>query len=225
MRPLIGHALLRTFNHDLVPGLQKMLEARRVGCAPEPLTSAEQRAWDVLIRAGEIDNCLSSLRIAILGIRAQAASPVPDVDEHRYHVENFLLRLTGLYDRACRFVGIVLGMEAQLIDQAGGNRAVINAARTSRGHTTAVLFELKTLFDPYWTQRNVVAHAAEFSNRDLGIFAGLARLEVDGVDPVVVAQLMGTNFSATATEFSRVVDDAETILHHLVDETMAAATT
>lgn len=221
MRPLTAHPLLRSFNSKVAPLVLRMLEAQRRDSARPPLSAVEQRTWEILTRVDEIDNALRLLRIAIAGVEVEASAPRPDVEQYRYHVENFLLRLTGLYDRACRFVGIVLGLEPQQVERIGGNRVVASTFAALRGHPAKALTELNELFDAYWNRRNLVAHAAEFSNRDLGLFAALARMEVDGVDPVALDALMSAHFAAAALEFDHLVDGAETLLHRLVDEAMA----
>ncbi len=216
---LIEHPALAAITEDLRTCLVKML-AHAKGRPPQvQVSSAEHRAYAIFSRVSEIDNCLRSLRIAIAGLQAEATSDSPNVEQYRYHVENYLLRLTGIYDRACRFVGVAVGMTSQEVDRQSGNSDVLRNLKGSDARSTIeILVELKTLLEPYWRNRNVVAHAEEFSSREIGLFVTISQVELESVSPDELHNLMAEHFRDGALDYGLLALQAEGLLCRLIED-------
>jgi hypothetical protein len=200
-----------------------MLGQAKLEPAKIEVTGTEHRAHAIFSRVNEIDNCLRSLRIAITGLQAEANSSKPDVEEYRYHAENYLLRLTGLYDRACRFAGAAINMTADQVDRQSGNAQVLKSLKSSgQQKAVALLHELKTLLEPHWDNRNIVAHAGEYSSRQICLFAIAPQIKLDSVNPNELNELMNSHFKDSALDFGVMTLQAEGLLYSLI-ETLASA--
>jgi hypothetical protein len=114
---LIEHPALAEIREDLRTSLLKLLAQAKGQPTKVEVSAAELRAHGIFSRVAELDNCLRSLRHAVAGLNSEATSASPNTDQYRYHTENYLLRLTGLYDRACRLAGIAIGMSPQEVDR------------------------------------------------------------------------------------------------------------
>lgn len=216
---LIEHPSLAQIGEELRSCLVKMLSEARGKPARVEVTSAEHRAHALFSRVAEVDNCLRSLRIAVAGIQAEATSLAPDVEQYRYHVENYLLRLTGLYDRACRLAGTAIGMTSTQVDRQSGNSDVLRALkRLGAQSSLGTLGELKVLLEPHWDSRNVVAHAGEFSSREIGLFVAVSQVQLESVDSDDLQKLMTAHFRDGALDFGVLALQAEGLLYRLIDD-------
>ena len=182
------------------------------------MSPAEHRALAVFLRVAELDNCLRTLRIAIAAIQAESTSMSPNVEQYRYQVENYLLRLTGIYDRACRFAGVAIGMPSAQVDRHAANADVLKCLKSS-GVQGAVerLRELKALLKPYWDNRNMVAHSGEFSSRELVLFVTVTRLNLETVSLEDLNKLMVSHFRDGAIDFNLLALQAEDLLYRLIE--------
>jgi len=216
---LIEHPALTAIGEDLRTCLVKMLAHAKGRPAQVKVSSAEHRAHAIFSRVSEIDNCLRSLRIAIAGLQAEATSHSPNVEQYRYHAENYLLRLTGIYDRACRFSGVAIGMTSLQVDRQFGNSDVLRNLNSS-GARSAVerLGELKALLEPHWGNRNVVAHAGEFSSREIGLFVTVSQVKLESVSPDELHKLMAEHFRDGALDFGLLALQAEGLLYRLIED-------
>lgn len=107
---LIDHPALSPLSpHMRTYAIQGLRELQAVGSV-FVASGIEIYAAAVYERVGELDNCLESMRIAISEIVGLAKSATPMSKSYRYHHENYLLRVTGLLDRAYRLVSIALGL-------------------------------------------------------------------------------------------------------------------
>lgn len=215
---LIEHPALTANSEDLRTCLVKLLAHAKGGPVQVEVSSAEHRAHAIFSRVAEIDNCLRSLRIAIVGLQAEATSPSPNVEQYRYHAENYLLRLTGIYDRACRFAGVAIGMTSQQVDRQSGNSDVLKTL-TGFGVQNAAetLAKLKALLEPHWDNRNVVAHAGEYSSREIGLFVTIAQVKLESVSPDELHKLMAEHFRDGALDFGLLALQAEGLLYRLIE--------
>ncbi|NJN35866.1 MAG: hypothetical protein HC794_00990 [Nitrospiraceae bacterium] len=197
--------------------LVRLLAESQGGPVSVQVSPAEHRAHAIFSRVAELDNCLRSLRIAVAGLQAEATSTSPIVEQYRYQVENYLLRLTGLFDRACRFGGVAIGMSSSQVDKQAGNSAVLKKLKSS-GAVSAVerLDELRALLEPHWDNRNVVAHAGEFSSRELGLFVSVAQVKLESVSLEDLRTLMAAHFRDGALDFGLLALQAEGLLYRLI---------
>lgn len=216
---LIEHPALAAIGEDLRICLVKMLAQAKGQPAQIEVSSAEHRAHAIFSRVAEIDNSLRSLRIAIGGLQAEATSHSPDVEQYRYHVESYLLRLTGIYDRACRFAGVTIGMTPHEVDRQSGNSDVLRNLKSSGAQSTVKrLAELKALLEPHWDNRNVVAHAGEFSSREIGLFVTVSQVKLESVSSDELHNLMAEHFRDGALDFGLLVLQAEGLLYSLIED-------
>lgn len=216
---LIEHPALAAIGAELRAYLAKMLAHAMGKPAQVQVSSAEHRAHAIFLRVSEIDNCLRSLQIAIAGLQAEATSHSPNIEQYRYHAENYLLRLTGIYDRACRFAGVAIGMTSDQVDRPAGNSDVLRNLKSSGGQGTVErLGELKALLKPHWGNRNVIAHAGEFSSREIGLFVAVSQVKLESVSPSVLHNLMVEHFRDGAGDFGLLASQAERLLYHLIED-------
>jgi hypothetical protein len=216
---LIEHPVLLVLSKDLRTYLLKLLTQATGSNVQIEVSPAEVRAHSIYSRVAELDNCLRSLRMAIAGLQIEATSSAPDIEQYRYHTENYLLRLTGIYDRACRFVGIAIGMSSQQVDQQSGNSHVKKQLQAIGANcVTAVLAELKSLLEPHWDSRNLVAHAGEFSSRELGLFSTVSQVKSEFANPEELHSLMTHHFRDGALDFGLLALQVEGLLYRLIEE-------
>ena len=216
---LIEHPALAAIGEDLRTCLVKMLAHAKGRPAQVDVSSTEHRAHAIFSRVAEMDNCLRSLRIAVAGLQAEATSHSPNVEQYRYHAENYLLRLTGIYDRACRFAGVAIGMTSQQVDRQSGNSDVLRTLKSSGARSTIErLGELKALLERHWDNRNVVAHAGEFSSREIGLFVTVSQVKLDSVSPDELRNLMAEHFRDGALDFGLLALQTEGLLCRLIDD-------
>lgn len=218
---LTEHPALLTIFEDLRTYLMKLLANRKEGHSNVEVTTAEHRAHAIFLRVVEIDNCLRSLRLAIVGLQAEAKSSAPNVEQYRYHVENYLFRLIGIYDRACRFSGTVIGMTALQVDKQSGNSQVTtNLKHLGLSGANDSLAKLKALLKPYSDNRNIVAHAGEYTSRQIALFSAVADIKLESIDPDELLLLMNEHFQDEAIDFGLLTLQIESLLHQLI-ETLA----
>jgi hypothetical protein len=216
---LISHPVLAKIGEDLRTCLLKLLVHPQIDPAQVGLTPAESRAHAIYSRVAEIDNCLRSLRIAIGGLQAEAASNSPNIEQYRYHAENYLLRLTGIYDRACRFVGVTIGMTSREIDKQSGNRDVQERLRKiGANNVVHRLCELKALLEPHWENRNVAAHAGEISSQQIELFSAVSQLKLESVNPEKLHKLMVEHFRDGAFDFGVLALQCECLVYSLIED-------
>lgn len=141
------------------------------------ISPIELHSFEIYARVTEIENNFQSLQIALEAIKAISHSPTPSIDQYRYHAENIHLRLTGIYDRACRLTGICIGMEATIVDCPTGNREVSKRLRHHNMHSTqTVLSDVKSLTEPFRKMRNRIAHESELSSDWMRVFTALPQI-------------------------------------------------
>lgn len=215
---LIEHPALAVILEDLRICLVKMLAQDKP--AQVKVSFAEDRAHAIFSRVSEIDNCLRSLRIAITGLQAEATSQSPNVEQYRYHTENYLLRLTGIYDRACRFAGVAIGMTDQQVDKQSGNSDVLRNLKCSGAWGGAVerLCELKAMLAPHWGNRNVLAHEGQFSSMEIGLFVTISQVKLESVSLGELHTLMTEHFGDGALDFGQLALRLEDLLYRLIED-------
>src|SRR5690606_25468603 len=89
-------------------------------------SAKEQYAQNVFSRVYEIDNAIKSMNIALeyLSKSKFDGTEYNFSEHHAFHVENFLLRLTSVVDRAFLLAGTTMLMENSEIERLGGNKKV-----------------------------------------------------------------------------------------------------
>lgn len=181
-----------------------------------PLEIYAQAVWE---RVGEVDNCLESMRIAISEISTIAsASPASAPKLYRYHYENFLLRLSGIVDRAYRVVGAVIEVPAKQLNTAGTNLVVRKAVEKKNLSIHASLLSLDKLLSEKKAMRNEVAHAAAYSSRELGLFTAAEHLKHSPLDQSQIQVLMKAHFTTEVGWLGVLTAQAEASVYCLIEE-------
>jgi len=215
---LIDHPSLKPLARHMQAYTTKGLRELQAGGSKFAASESEIYAAAVYERVGELDNCLDSMRIAISEIVSLAKSPTPTSKPYRYHFENYLLRTTGLLDRAFRLVGITLGMPKSQIDNLQGNTRVRNVVKDSYPEIHRELLDFQVLMVERKDARNDVAHSTAFSSRELGLFTAVEHLKYEGVDQAEVESLMSRYFSTEASLLGLLTIQAEARLFQLIGQ-------
>jgi hypothetical protein len=171
----------------------------------------------VLERVGELDNSVKSLRLAmgfVLDLK-NTHEDAPDV--YRYHYENFLLRLTGIVDRAHRLVGASLLLSPSKLEKIGANEFVAKAIASDYPELHECLKRLTAAAAKHKTSRNKVAHSKAFSTRELGLFSAIVSLNFEVGDKTQINELMDSYFSEGGTELALLVAEMVTGIEALLD--------
>lgn len=157
-------------------------------------TPEEAIALEVLGRVDAIDRGLASMELALQGLVEESTKEEPELKQVIYHQENYLLRLTGIYDRTMRMTGVLIGMNSKNVDQMQGNRNVRRQLeRLKRSEIIQRLDEFYELLEPYRGIRNKVAHSEEISSREYSIISAINSMdEMKEYRPIVRDLLIQT---------------------------------
>jgi Cthe_2314-like HEPN len=180
-------------------------------------TERESYAANVFERIGELDNAVKSLRLA-MGFVTDLKNTHEDAPEvYRYHYENFLLRLTGLVDRAHRLVGASLLLCPSRLKKIGANEFVEKEIASDYPELLECLRKLTTVSAKHKTSRNKVAHSKAFSTRELGLFSAVVSLNLKVGDKTQINELMNGYFSEGGAELALLVAEMVTGIEELLD--------
>lgn len=209
-------ALLRLLPHLQSYVLKGLQEVKPNG-GQFKATEEECYAASVLERVGELDNSVKSLRLAmgfILDLK-NTHEDAPDV--YRYHYESFLLRLTGIVDRAHRLVGASLLLSPSKLEKNGANEFVLKSVASDYPEVHECLKRLTAAAAKHKASRNEVAHSKAFSTRELGLFSAVVSLRLEVADKTQINELMESYFSKGGAELAVLVADMVTGVETLLD--------
>lgn len=180
-------------------------------------TEKEAYAANVFERVGELDNAVKSLRLAMC-FAMDVKNTYEDAPEvYRYHYENFLLRLTGLVDRAHRLVGVSLLLSPSKLKKIGANEFVAKSIASEYPELLECLKKLATIAAKHKTSRNEVAHSTAFSTRELGLFSSVVSLNLKVGDNTQINELMNSYFLEGSAELALLVAEMVTGIEKLLD--------
>lgn len=179
-------------------------------------TALEQYSAQVLERVDALDSCIASLRLALSFIEDLDRAHSSAVEFYRYHHENFLLRLTGIVDRAHRLVGASLVMGAEDLEKVGSNKLVERAVTADHPDVHRALKKLSDAVAAHKTDRNMVAHSAAYSTRELGLFTAVTTMKL-GIDGIDIAELMEHYFSKGAVSMAALIGEMVLGIEELLD--------
>jgi hypothetical protein len=194
-------------------GLTAILSGEREFCG----TAEEVYAGNVAERVSELDNALESLRLSLNYIMDLATGPEPSPAQYRYHYENFLFRAVGLVDRAHRFVGASLLLDAEKYDSNSGNKYVITKVRETQPEVAAALDNVVTCASKHKAVRNELIHSTAFSSRELGLFGAFEKLSLPTPEGIDLQGLMREHFSFSAGDIAVFIAEAEGLLQVLIE--------
>lgn len=217
---LVEHPALEPLRKPITSYLLKGLEAQRAGNRSFSATELEIYAEAVWERVGEVDNCLEAMRIAIeeIGKIGKSSTGKPAATLYRYHYENYLLRLSGLLDRAHRIVGVVVGFPASRMNSNGTNIAVLAAVEKCHPKVHNALRKLRALQADKAQLRNSVAHASAYSTRELGLFTAAERLPHTPLDKEHIEGMMQAHFTTEVGWLGVLTVQSEAAIHLLLNE-------
>jgi len=179
-------------------------------------TVLEQYSAQVLERVDALDSCIASLRLAWGFIMELDRAHSNVIELYRYHHENFLLRLTGVVDRAHRLVGASLAMDPKKLEKIGSNKLVDDAVVTNYPDVHRALKNLSDAVAAHKTDRNMVAHSAAYSTRELGLFTAVTTMKL-GLEGIDLDQLMEHYFTNGAVSMAKLTGEMVVGIEELLD--------
>jgi hypothetical protein len=216
---LVEHPALKPLTEYLSAYLVKGLQAMESGNRTFVATPLEIYAEGVWERVGEVDNCLDAMRLAISEISKIAKNSPPSAARlYRYHYENYLLRLSGMLDRAHRVVGTVIGMPEKRLNSSATNVAVRKSVERASPMVHHSLLAIEALMAEKKATRNAVAHAAAYSSRELGLFTASEHLVKSPLDKTKIQELMTAHFATEVGWLGVLTVQSEAAIHKLLDE-------
>jgi hypothetical protein len=209
VQPLLPYQ--RTY---LVKGMHE-LNAKENGGKFEA-TLVEDYAAQVMERVNALENCVNSLRIAMNFILDLDKDQSDATDLYQYHYENFLLRLTGILDRAYRLVGTSLRLDPDKLNKISANQFVAKAVTNDFPDLHSALTDLSDAVALHKTTRNSIAHSEAYSTRELGLFAAAKTLKLE-LGEINIGDLMEHYFSEGGAGLARLVAEMVSGVEALLD--------
>ena len=206
--------LLPYMQKYLIKGMQEFKTRENGGKFKS--TDREMYASQVIERVSELENCLKSLRLAMNFILDLDKDQSDVTDLYRYHYENFLLRLSGILDRAYRLVGTSLLLDPDKLNKISANRFVAEAIAADYADLHRALTELSDAVAPHKEARNSIAHSEAYSTRELGLFTAVTSLNVE-LGEIDIGKLMGHYFSEGGAGLARLVAEMVSRVEALLD--------
>lgn len=179
-------------------------------------TALEQYSAQVLERVDALDSCISSLRLALSFTEDLDRAHSSVIELYRYHHENFLLRLTGVVDRAHRLVGASLAMSVEDLEKIGSNKLVERAVIAEHPDVHRALKKLADAVAAHKNDRNMVAHSAAYSTRELGLFTAITTMNL-GLEGIDLDELMEHYFSKGAVSMAALIGEMVLGIEELLD--------
>ncbi|KZN45842.1 Cthe_2314 family HEPN domain-containing protein [Pseudoalteromonas luteoviolacea] len=201
--------------------LQKGLQALSDGQSTYSADPIEQYAYSVFSRVSEIDNAFKGIEITIEYLKkgCYSESDFSFAEHHAFHVENYLLRLTSVVDRAYLLAGSSLFMSDEKIEAWDGKKLITSKLKLESADSLKVLNKMNRQIDALKKTRNKVAHQAGYSNKNLcavefiensespEIYEELTRhLSLQELKEIIISDVL-PNFESVAK-----------LLHELVEE-------
>jgi len=212
----IEHSSLKHLLPHVRECIQKRLVVMKLGGKKYTASEVEIYTSNVFEKVGELDSCIKSLRLAIAFI-VDISVESPNVsDVYRYHYENFILRLTGIVDRAHLLVGASLCLKPADYEKLGGNQFVLKRVVADHPLIHKCLKSIAHVASDYKLTRNKIAHSSEFSSRELGIFSAIDFLNIEVGEEVDLHDLMNNYFSEGGSELEVLVDEVTKNIHELL---------
>ena len=205
----------------LLPHLQsyawKALQETKLNGGKFRATAKELFAANVFERVGELDNSVKSLRLAMDYVLNLDSTHEDAPDVYRYHYENFLLRLTGIVDRAHLLVGTSLQLSPSKLKKIGANSFVAKHVTSNYPELDECLRGLSNVASKYKTPRNEIAHTNAFSSRELGLFSAIVFFRLEVGDWARINNLMNSFFSESGAKLAALVAEMVSGVEALLD--------
>ncbi|WGI26069.1 hypothetical protein QEN58_03150 [Halomonas alkaliantarctica] len=155
-------------------------------------SAIEIYAQEVFSRVFEIDNAFKNMSIAIecLKQKEYPGSSYSFSENHAFHIENFLLRLTGVVDRSYLLAGSTMLMENNKIEKLGGKRKVYKELEIFSPCSVEILKKMEGAIDHLRYPRNKVAHQAGFSSKNLSVLQAIENSDPESISVRKITDIM-----------------------------------
>ncbi|MEQ6327071.1 Cthe_2314 family HEPN domain-containing protein [Pseudomonas chengduensis] len=215
---LVDHPALLPLQPHLHEYLQKGLEKLTKEKSNFPASALEIYAESVFQRVSELDNLISSLRIA-LNFILELTDKTPNAEKiYIYHYENFLIRLSGAVDRTHLLVGTSLILPPSNLEKIGANEFVLKQTAAKYPKIHSALKNVKKIALPHKNTRNEIAHSKNFSTRELGLFSAINTLKFKIAEEGTLEELMNHYFSSGGAELAKLLHECITKINDLITE-------
>lgn len=135
-------------------------------------TNSESNTLSIYDKVMELDNSLNSLQQSLNNMTKELSATEPDVEEFRYHLENYFFRLSGFYDRSIILTGFWIGMDERSLSRMGTKQKVSKYIKDNKLSSVSDKLEiLEKLVIPYRKYRNEIAHESQLSSLGIGLFS------------------------------------------------------
>lgn len=202
--------------------LLKKLSAVNNGDKTYNASAMEKYSQDVFERVAEIDNAFNKINITLeyLGKKIHSDSKYNFSEHHAFHIENFLLRLTSVVDRAYLLAGSTMLMENSKIERLGGNGKIHKELSTFSPRTLDILKSMEDAINHLRAPRNKVAHQAGFFSKNLSILQAIENSRSESISTKQITDIMsyGEIRDLVITESLEQFNSVTLILDGLVTE-------
>jgi hypothetical protein len=186
------HPIIKQFFPLVTESLTKGLSALSNGDGSYEASTIEIYAQEVFSRVSEIDNAFKNMSIAIEYLKQKdySGAGYSFSEHHAFHIENVLLRLTGVVDRSYLLAGSTMLMENNKIEKLGGKHKVHNELRSFSPDSVEILKRMEDAIDHLRTPRNRVAHQAGFSSKNLSVLQAIENSESESISAREITDIM-----------------------------------
>lgn len=186
------HPKIKQFFPLVTESLAKGLAALSDGGGSYKAPAIEVYAQEVFSRVSEVDNAFKNMSIAIeyLKKKDHPSSGYSFSEHHAFHIENFLLRLTGVVDRSYLLAGSTMLMENDKIEKLGGKRSVNKELQSFSPCSVKILKRMEGAIDHLRTSRNRVAHQSGFSSKNLSVLQTIENSESESISVRQITEIM-----------------------------------
>lgn len=209
LTPLLPHQKSYASN-----GLSKLIQGENKFQA----SSIEIYSALVSEKVGELDNSISSIRLALNFILGLDPNLNATSEIYRYHYENFIFRSVGIIDRTHRLVGASLVLNAKKYECTKGIK-YIQGYLEEHNHPliSAALLAVTNAVNLNKSPRNELIHSAAFSSRELSLFSGVETIGLDTPSDIDPKKMMREYFVESGTEIAQTLTEVIAAIHALLE--------
>jgi len=219
------HPKIKQFFPLVTESLTKGLAALSNGDSSYEAPAIEVYAQEVFSRVSEIDNAFKNMSISIEYLKKtdHPGSGYSFSEHHAFHIENFLLRLTGVVDRSYLLAGSTMLMENSKIEKLGGKRTVHKELKSFSPCSVEILNRMEGAIDHLRTSRNKVAHQAGFSSKNLSVLQTIENSESDFISVRQITEIMSYEkikdvvIEESVDQFDAVIPIMDGLVKELID--------
>lgn len=141
-------------------------------------TNSESKILSIYDKVMELDNSLNTLQQSLNNMTKELTATEPDVEEFRYHLENYFFRLAGFYDRSVILTGFWIGVDEKSLSNMKTKQSVSKYINDNKLiNVSEKLTKLDKLVRPYRKYRNDIAHASQLASLGIGLFSSAMKFK------------------------------------------------